>query len=78
VQGDLSAPRSSTGNGGAADTPIKSHQLGGTADKNQYLLAIVTDSAIGLIGPFPAVANAMLNRSQIIHAGGKARDPRSK
>jgi hypothetical protein len=44
--------------------------LGGSDDlRNQYLLAIVTDCAIGPIGPFPAEARAALNGREVTHPG---------
>jgi hypothetical protein len=41
---------------------VQARDLGGSDDlRNQYLLAIATDYAIGLIVPFPTDAKAALN-----------------
>jgi hypothetical protein len=54
---DSGRARSGAGRNGAS-----SRTLGGSDDlRNQCLLAIVTDCAIGLIGPFPTDANDALN-----------------
>jgi hypothetical protein len=56
------AGKVAVGQGAARAKRRKLATLGGSDDlRNQYLLAIVTDCAIGLIGPFPTDAKAALN-----------------
>jgi hypothetical protein len=56
------AGKIAVGQGAARGETAQARDLGGSDDlRNQYLLAIATDCAIGVIGPFPTDAKAALN-----------------